>query len=289
MEKYLSIDIGGTFIKYGIIDKSMNIYRKKKVKSPKFIESFEFQLFDIIESYNNFIVDIFISLPGTIDSKNSIVYSGGALPYLNKYNFKKRITEKFPHFSVYIENDAKSAALAEYNFGNLKGISNSAIIILGTGVGGGIIINDSLFKGTNFKAGEFSFILNENTIVGNKLSSVKMIEEISDKLSHQRNSNGFKVFDAIESGNSEAIRLFEKYCMDVANLILNIQSILDLSKIVIGGGISDRDILIKYINRSYDKLIDDIPIIKETLSRPLIERAYFGSNANLYGGLCIIP
>ena len=78
---------------------------------------------------------------------------GGTLTYLHEVNMKQRLSEAL-HLPVSIENDAKCAALAELWQGSVKNHLNSVVLVIGTGVGGGVIINGALYRGAHLEVGE---------------------------------------------------------------------------------------------------------------------------------------
>jgi len=292
MSNYLSIDIGGTNLKYGILNNAGNLIYHDKVKTPKDnIVEFTNILFSIIDKYQDQIKGIAISSPGKIDKKNGTIYHGGSLPFLDHINLKDVIEKKYNIFTN-IENDGKSAALAELWLGNLQGIENAAAIVLGTGVGGGIVLDGHLLYGQHSQAGEFSFMMNDfknndfmQAAVGANTSAVNMIKEIGTRLNLSDPSDGIIVFNYINNKDRNIFPIFENFCNYVAKLILNIQSVVDLQRIVIGGGISAQPILTETINKKYDQLLTEVPIIGETLTRPEILNAKFQNDANLYGAL----
>ncbi|GEO59006.1 ROK family protein [Companilactobacillus bobalius] len=291
MSNYLSIDIGGTNLKYGILNNSGNLISHDKLQTPaKNIIEFTNAIFSIIDKYQSSIKGIAISVPGKIDDTGTI-HHGGSLPFLDKVNLKKIIEDKYRIYTS-IENDGKSAALAELWLGNLNNIDNSAAIVLGTGVGGGIVINGQLLYGEHFQAGEFSFMLNNFTkddflkaAVGANTSAVGMIKKIGSLKKLSNISDGIEVFNFINKKDPEAFPIFKEFCSYVAKLILNIQSVVDLKRFVIGGGISAQPIVTDTINEEYDKILNSTPIIKDSLTRPEILNAKFQNNANLYGAL----
>ena len=79
--------------------------------------------------------------------------------------------------------------------------------------------------------------------------------------------------------------IFNDFCRKVANLINDVQAVVDLDAIAIGGGVSAQPIVVKGINQAYDKIRDDNPIIKMTFTRVQILDAKFKNDANLYGAL----
>lgn len=292
MKYYLSIDIGGTNLKYGLLDRSGRLIEHDKVSTPtNSREDFMRVLMSIIDAQITRIRGIAISVPGKIDVSQGIVYFGGSLPFLDKYPLGATLSGKY-HLPVGLENDGKAAALAELWLGNLKKTPNSAAVVLGTGVGGGVILNGHLLYGTHFQAGEFSFMLNNfndsnfiKAAVGGNTSAVGMIRDIGVALSLPNPTDGIAVFKKIEDGNPIALAKFTHFCNYVAKMILNVQSVVDLQRYVIGGGISAQSLVVKTINTEYDQMLAATPIIHDTLTRPEIIVAKFGNDANLYGAL----
>lgn len=292
MKYYLSIDIGGTNLKYGLLDRAGNLIEHDKVPTPTSNRAdFMHVLTTIIDAQIDKIRGIAISVPGKIDVAQGIVYFGGSLPFLDKFPLKSELEARY-HIPVGLENDGKAAALAELWLGNLQTTPNSAAVVLGTGVGGGIILNGQLVYGTHFQAGEFSFMLNNfnnpdfiQAAVGGNTSAVGMIRDIGTNLALTDPCDGIAVFKQIETGEPTAVTKFTHFCDYVAKLILNVQAVVDLQRYVIGGGISAQPLVVKTINAQYDQMLAATPIIQNTLTKPEIVAAKFGNDANLYGAL----
>ncbi|MQS75559.1 ROK family protein [Lactobacillus halodurans] len=288
MKKYLVFDIGGTAIKFGLIDHSGKLIEKNSVKTPQNYYDFVNLVQSILDRYNNKIRGIAFSVPGRIDHDKDMIFGGGSLPFLDKKSFNNMFEVSVP---ISVENDGKSAALSELWLGNLKNINNGASIVLGTGVGSGIIMNHHLVYGANYQAGEISFMLNDNanitynSLEGSLGSAVKMVNEIAEKLNLPDKNDGIKVFNEINNDNKLALRVFKRYCHNIALLIHNIQSVLDLDRYTIGGGISAQKIVTETINSEFDNIRNSLPIIKTTLKRPEIVESKFKNDANLYGAL----
>lgn len=188
-----------------------------------------------------------------------------------------------------MENDGKAAALAESFKGELQNVSNGAVIVIGTGIGSGIILNGELYMGSNFQSGELSFMIESNSnsdkLMGLSYSGVEMIKQISKVLNLDSNNNGEKVFEFIRKKNPIALAHFEKYCDGIALLIHNVQVVLDLQTIVISGGISQQDIFLEQIIISKNKLLDKNPLIKKNLSTYKIVCSRMRNDANLIGAV----
>ena len=288
---YLTIDVGGTFIKYGIIDHSGNLLRADKVPTSKNLDDFLVQIYDLIEPVKSEINGIGVSLPGKVDSDEGVVYFGGSLQFLHELPLKAKIEERFG-ITCELVNDGKAAALAELWQGNLKGVTNGAALILGTGVGGGLILDGKLYQGSHFQAGELSFIISNRTLRGNQdmtgfsHSAVEFVKVGSRILGLADENDGLRVFAAVNEGtNKELMTLFDEYCEKLANLIINLQAVIDISTVVIGGGISQQNILIENIIKQYYNVRERLGVFGEMLAEIDILPCEFRSEANLRGAL----
>ena len=288
-DKYLAIDIGGTNLKYGLLDRSGQLLEHDKEATPSSnLDDFWQAVRAIIAKYQGQIRGVAFDAPGKIDLKTCTVHFGGALPFLDGLNVASRVHEDFPDLAVAIENDGKAAALAEYWMGNLAGKKNCAALILGTGVGGGIILNGQLLHGTHFQASELSFMLaarDQPTMNGAVCSAVGMIRQVNEACGAEDLTDGLSAFAKINAGDAQATEIFDRYCSDLAKMVLNIQSVVDLSDYVFGGGISAQSALLPGIQRQYDQLVKSSPIIEKTLTKPRFALAKFGNDANLYGAV----
>lgn len=288
---YLSIDIGGTYIKYAHIDRAGNIESVDKKKTPNNLEALLEVLTEICEPVKNLVRGVGISCPGRVDVTNGVVYNGGALPFLHGFSFRDFFNDNFD-LECAVINDGKAAALSEVWLGNLKGIANGAAIVLGTGVGGGIIVNGELAQGSHFQAGELSFLLrspgaaNLENIIGFTGSAVTFVKAAAQQLKLQDESDGIAVFEAINSKqNLEVTRLFEQYCREIAFIILNLQAILDIEKVVIGGGVSTQETLIKEINNQYIWIRESSELFSTSFDPVTIAPCSFRNNSNLLGAI----
>lgn len=291
MSKYLAVDIGGTFVKYAKIDKSGNILEGNKIETPNNLKELKSLLKKLIENMGTQIKGVGISCPGQVDVKSGIVYKGGALPFLHEFAIVKFIEDSF-NIPCSVINDGKAAALSELWLGNLKDTNNGAAIVLGTGVGGGIIIDGNILQGFNFQAGELGFMPRNinggefDNYLGYSASAVMFIRKASALLELSDLSNGEVVFDIIESNTNSVLQnMFEEYCKEIVHIIFNLQAVLDVERIVIGGGISTRKILIEQINYQYNAIRKQSIVVSSSLKPLEILPCHFGSNANLIGAI----
>lgn len=281
--KILSMDIGGSSIKYGILDENRNIISQDKIKTPlDNLESF-YQVLDSIIPKD--IDGIAISMPGVIDSNNGIALSGGALVYIVEEPIMKKLEERYK-VPVWVGNDAKCAALAEVGYGALMDVDDAVVIILGTAIGGCIVKDKKAHYGKRFSSGEVSSIIISNEYPVKEENSwyaingiqglLRMVQKYLETDSYY---TGEEIFDMAEQGNQKVLKALDEFCFNIAIQLFNIQTIFDPEKIAVGGGISVQPLLIQKINEQYKKLC--------ALNNPIypisIVPCKFRNNANLLG------
>ncbi len=150
MQKALGIDIGGTKILYSVLDKDGNILSEiKKTSTPKTAEEIISVLKSIIKEHYNNIDVIGLSSAGAVNLENTMVLS--STPNLpagyNSIDFSKLSDKK-----VFVENDANCAVWAEYKSGSAKGFNTVLMVTIGTGIGGGVVSDGKLFRGSTGNA-----------------------------------------------------------------------------------------------------------------------------------------
>ncbi|MGN1141326.1 MAG: ROK family protein [Oliverpabstia sp.] len=291
---YLVIDIGGTFIKYAIMDEDSNFIQKDKIPTEK--ESLERFVDSIVGIYDKFadeyvIEGIAISSPGMIDSNTGFMYNGGSLFFINKINIVE-ILQNRCKVPVTVENDAKCAALAEVWKGSLADCQNSIALILGTAVGGAVIVDKKVLKGVHFMAGEFSYIFTDgknyqdrSQLLAEQAGVPGLIRLVAKKKGiSEEELNGEKIFSMVNQGDAEAVECLRTYCRGLAVQISNYQFLIDPEKIAIGGGISVQPILLELIREELRKLGDVFPY---TMPIPEVTTCRFFNDSNLIGALYV--
>ena len=292
---YAVVDVGGTFTKYAVMTDEGEFLRKGKI--PTETEDLDRFLGFIANIYKNAaanegdIAGLALSMPGFLDVETGYAYNGGAVKCVREMNLIEALQERVP-VPVTMENDARCAALAELWHGNLAGCRNAAALILGTGVGGGIIVNGEILRGRHFVAGELSYFLLEN--LGGELDEKKlaafaasarglvgMVAEAKGIPAEEL--DGIKVFKMIEEGDETVREVLWKFAENVARIICSIQIIIDPEKVVVGGGISTQPLLIEMIREQARRTIKmftwvDLPV-------PEIEPCRFFNDSNLIGAL----
>jgi len=196
----LSIDIGGTHIKTGIVN-TEKVDVKRRFSTPSTYKDFKALLEQIITDYLQVVsfTQVAFSVPGLVNESGAISF-GGAVAYLNNVNLISVVQEKF-EMKVSVENDAKAAVLGEMRHGNLRNVESGIALILGTGVGVGVCIGGKVYKGTHHQAGEVSFLIqdrlisDQNSFVGMGYSAVRLVKRLSEVL--ETENDGKVVFEAL--------------------------------------------------------------------------------------------
>lgn len=284
--KYLVFDLGGTFIKYGIVDSDYEILFNEKFETPKNKESFLNKVKEVYLKYENEIEGVALSMPGHIDEHNGFAHNAGLITYLAKHNIVALLNE-FINKPISVENDGKCAALSELWLGSLKDVNHGVALVFGSGVGGGIIINKKVYKGFSGIAGEFSFIAEKisdqkNDLLGRLGSVSYLINEVSKcKNIPCEKLDGEKVFKMVEENDEDATKCLKDFCDNIVRHIYNIQHILDPEKFSIGGGISNQKIFIDCLRQRIDAYGENNFFLK----KPLLVQSKYKNNSNILGAL----
>lgn len=290
--RYLAIDVGGTFTKYAVITDECQIVEKDKIPTvTEPLDDFIMSLVNIYRKYEGTVEGIALSMPGIIDSETGFMYTGGNLACITNLNIVE-VLEKHCHTHVTVENDAKCAALAEVWNGALKDCKNAIVVVCGTAVGGAVIHDRKVLKGTHNMAGEFSYTMTDaepeysmdNTLAGN--TGIKCLLKFVSKHTGipAEELDGEKVFSMANCGDENAAAGIREYVRHLAVQINNYQFMFDPEKIVIGGGISVQPLFLQMIKEELKKInavyLWDLPIADVDVCR-------FFNDANLIGAVYV--
>ena len=156
--EYLVLDVGGSAIKYALMNDELEFLEKGQLPTPKTsLEDFKKEVQNLYQKYQERVDGIAMSLPGLINKKTNKMQIPGALLYNQDVDILKEL-KSVTTDRLTIENDAKCAALCEVVYGSLKDSQVGAVCIIGTGIGGGVTIGDKVFTGVHGFAGEFSYL-----------------------------------------------------------------------------------------------------------------------------------
>ena len=263
---YIGIDLGGTNIAAGVVSKDGKIIKTDSRPTlserpyQEIVKDMAGLCLSLLEECKLSVSDldgIGIGSPGTIDSANGVVVYSNNLGWDNVPISEE--LKKYIDVPVQIENDANAAAYGEYVI-NGNNVDSFVAITLGTGVGGGVIINKNIYRGFNGAGGELGHITlvhnGEHCTCGNDgcweaYASVtalirqtkKAIEENPDSLlageaEKEGKVSGRTSFNAAKEGDAVAKKVVEQYIEYVADGITSIINIFQPNILVIGGGIS---------------------------------------------------
>lgn len=245
--KKVAVDVGGTHIRSALIEISpegkIQVEKIYETETPKDKEKFLDSL--IIAIKENFRYNetnsIGISCPGPLNEE--IIINPPNIP-LKNFKLKKFLEKKFK-VPIKIENDANCVALAESRkgLGKKHSISNLVVITLGTGIGGGIVINNELYKGQGF-AGE----------IGHMVLKGKYLEKISSgnylkKLSKEKLGREMKMADILNLRTKQADEIVEEITENLSQTISTIINLLNPDAVILAGGFKESgNRLLKLIN-----------------------------------------
>jgi glucokinase len=265
----VGVDLGGTTIKAGLVDRDGRILIQSSIDTKVgrdyrlIIEDMRKQIEKLLKDYgscNDDIESIGIGAPGLMNYKSGYAIYCTNL-FWNNVPFGVLLKEHFQK-PVYIENDATVAGLAESLFGSTRNVSNSVFLTIGTGIGGGIIINNKIYSGSHFAGSEIGhMIIGDNFYrcnCGNigcletfasatamikyaihRLEKDKMKSKILDKAEGKTEKINAKIiFDAAKEGDQLGKETVDRMIKYLSIGIINVCNMLDPDIIAIGGGVS---------------------------------------------------
>ncbi|ARW20557.1 Glucokinase [Pediococcus pentosaceus] len=278
MQKLVSIDVGGTSIKYGLWDENTKqLSDKGSIATPDNIEDFYQVLQQIKDNFKD-VDGIGMSIPGAVDQRTGVIGGISAIPYIHNFPIQKELEARL-ETKITMENDANCAALAEVSIGTAKDMNNVLFVVIGTGVGGAVVINRQIVHGSHLYGGEFGMMLAlENQQLSKVGTAVHLGQNYNDK--YDNNLSGREVLELAYKGDKNAMKEVQKMYDNLAHVIYNIQFGIDPEAIIIGGGVSANTNFIKGLNQTLQNLminLRDIPIT------PQVKAAELHNDANLVG------
>ncbi len=246
MRYALGIDVGGTKIYSAIIDENGQIVSDiEKNPTPKSFDEIK-QLFkSIIKKHEDDVDIVAFSTCGAVNNSNNHILgsTGNIADGYPDMQFSELSSKP-----VFVENDANCAAWAEYKIGASKGTKVSVMLTLGTGVGGGIIINNELLKGQNGAAGEMHFKMYSDkrrkcTCGGwdcfEIYASGKGLKITAEEISKNHDITTYDVIEGVQKGDSLMIEIFNKWQDDITNGIIGLSNIFDPDCVVLSGSMAE--------------------------------------------------
>lgn len=292
---YIGVDVGGTGMKAGVTDGSGNIIKKAQCRTyvelgyKRIIDDMAnliSQVMDLAGLCTQDIRSIGVGIPGVADPRGNVYYATN-LKWSN-VPLGDMLREHFTGIDIYVQNDATVAALAELHAGSMKGMKSGIMLTLGTGVGGGIIIDQKVFSGAHGIGSEMGhMIIGENFYecnCGNNgcletfCSATAIIKYAQKLISEGRKtsvldrSNGKAenitakmVFDSYVQGDELSIEVIERFIKYLGIGIASLVNAFDPEIFCLGGGVA----------RAYDIFRDDLKV--QTDKRVIFKNVPYGS------------
>lgn len=258
MKKYISIDIGGTAIKYGVIEETGHILvcSERKTEAYKGGASILDKAVQIVENYvkEMEISGVCISTAGMVNvEEGAIFYAAPLIPNYTGTNFKKTIEERFG-IPCEVENDVNCAGLAEYVSGASKGSKVALMLTIGTGIGGCAIIDGHVFRGVSGSACEVGYMsMKESDFQTMGAASILSRKVAEWKNESEEKWNGKLIFEEAKKGDAVCIRAIDEMVQVLGEGIANICYVLNPEVVVLGGGIMAQE---AYLKERIEKAMD---------------------------------
>ena len=299
-EYVIAADVGGTNIRAAAVDEGGGIHGRTSAKTPR--EGTRGELVECIASIARELAekttatDFGLAIPALIDYENELISKSPNLPQLEGSEFAKEITER-SGLNVIFENDATAAAIGEHWLGASKGAMNAFCITLGTGVGGGLILNGKAFRGVDGTAGEIGHVCVEpdgppcgcgsNGCLEQFASATAIVRMANEGLANYPESpltsidsfSAKDVFEAGIKGDRLAVEVYATAGRYLGIAIAGLVNVLNLEVVVIAGGVS----------AAFDLFIGETrsEVRKRAFQQPAervnIVRGALGNNAGILG------
>ena len=277
MKYCFGVDIGGTTVKLGLFTTEGEIVDKWEIKTRTENQG-EAVLPDIAAALNEKLEEkqipkdevegIGVGVPAPVDSEG-VVQNTANLGW--GYKEVKREMEELSGMKAEIGNDANVAALGEMWLGAGKGRKNIIMVTLGTGVGGGIIIDGKILTGENGAGGEIGHLCmnyeeTEKCGCGNtgcleqyasatgitRLANIRLAKDDAKSVLREQEVSAKTVFDAVKAGDAVAKEIAEEFGKYLGHAMANLAAVADPSAIVIGGGVSKAgEVLLQYVEKNF--------------------------------------
>ncbi|MBL7070023.1 MAG: ROK family protein [Candidatus Omnitrophica bacterium] len=295
----IAIDLGGTNLKIALLNSRYKIIAKELLSTKKFTKSTLIQA--IIKSVNKILEEhgiarksllgVGLGVPGPINFKKGIIYF---MPNISGWHNVplRAILRKRLALAVFLDNDANLMSLAEYRLGAAKGAENAVCLTLGTGVGGGVIINRQLYRGSGSVAGEIGHIPVNLTgprcncggracleaYIGNS-----KIEKVAERIFKEK-INLAQLSALARKNNRKAIKVWDEVGSILGSALVGVINLLNPDCIVIGGGVAGAGRVL------FNKIREIIrgqamPIHRRAVK---VHRAKLGADAGLIGAALLV-
>ena len=287
-----AVDLGGTHLRVALVDDTGNILQHLKRETPKGASPD-----GILEALANAasewhcdeqpVVAAAIMVPGAVDTDKAVVVQAPNLPSLINFELKAELQQRLG-WPVFLENDANAAAVGEMWLGAARGCTDVVSVTLGTGVGGGVILNGKLWRGSHGSAGEIGHTTVDpfsglkckcgNTGCLELFASATAIVRMARELG-MKELTAEDVYEAGRNGDELALSVFNRFGMYLGIGLANLMNLIDQQIIVITGGATNGwDLFASEMYRQVGERA-----FRATAQQVKIAKAECGDNAGLLG------
>lgn len=258
MKRYIGIDIGGTAIKYGVIEENGTMVRhyERRTEAEKGGAAVLQKAMEIVREMKKEIrkmdkeaeeaAGICISTAGMVDiEKGEIFYSAPLIPHYAGINFKETMEREFG-LPCEVENDVNCAGLAEYQSGAAVGSRLSLMLTIGTGIGGSLILNGEVFRGASGSACEIGYMKMGECDFQTLGSAESLVRKVAEwKKEPKEEWNGRRVFEEAKRGDVLCTRAIDEMTEVLGQGIANLCYMMNPEVVVLGGGIMAQEKFLK--------------------------------------------
>ncbi|RIX52365.1 ROK family protein [Paenibacillus nanensis] len=286
-KQWISVDVGGTEIKYAVFAENGNIVCHDKRKTPsgaaniRIPEAVVTIVQEMTDRYG-LMQGVGISTAGVVDTRSGeIIFAGGTIPEYKGTNLKRAVEERFGLVTK-VANDVNAAAVGEWWRGAAEGVDDFFCMTLGTGIGGALFCGGRLVAGAHFRAGEIGHSLydkNSGTTYEQRASMSALLKQAANKLP-DFDGSGFTLFEEARAGNKPYLAVIDRWTEEIARGIADIIVMADPALIVIGGGVSEQgDYLLNKLKLQVSGFLPP------GFSQSELAVAKLGNKAALYGAI----
>jgi glucokinase len=313
IDSVISIDMGGTKVLGCVVNSKEGIIaRVKKPTDPtasrkKYVHQLAEVVFDLIEKTHinkKKIKAVCLGVPGTVNPITGVI---GIAPNLGLKNFNiKKMLEAEIRFPVLIENDVNLGALGIKYFGVGKKANNMLAVFVGTGIGGGLIIESKLYRGSSYVAGEighmlvekngpkcgcgrkgcFEAVASRTAIVNNIIKDIKSGKKskLSKLVKSAERIKSKSLSSAVKSGDKIVRKRIKEGCDVIGGVLASITNLLNLDMIVLGGGMIEAldSYMLSLIKKSFYE-----HVMNDSAKGLKIVASKLGDDAAIFGGIAL--
>jgi len=288
MRHWFSVDVGGTEIKYAVLNEQGEFLHHGKCDTPSggeanilIPEAAARIVRELTVSFGK-AQGVGISTAGVVDpDSGEIIFAGGTIPGYKGTNWKREIEGKLG-LAVMVANDVNAAAVGEWWRGAARGVDSFFCMTLGTGIGGALFHEGKLVLGSHYRAGEIGHSLYDGATgtTYEQRASMSALLKLARRRLPGFSGDGHALFDAAKAGDMAAAAIIDGWTEEIARGIAGVIVLADPKLIVIGGGVSEQgDYLLEKISRHVASYLPP------GFSQTELAAAQLGNKAALYGAV----